>query len=97
MTDKELYRQKKQAQLEMWKADIAKLKARTSLLSAEIQIEAHKQIKALETRMDDSNSKLAELAEAGEEAYKSLKSNIETMWDSLKNGLNDITAKFKHS
>ncbi|MFA7083700.1 MAG: hypothetical protein WC141_04095 [Arcobacteraceae bacterium] len=38
MQDKELYEQKKQAQLDEWKADIDKLKAKASMMNADAQI-----------------------------------------------------------
>jgi hypothetical protein len=52
MTDKELYQQKKQAQLDEWRAEVNKLKARASGASADAQLEMNKQIKALESRIE---------------------------------------------
>ena len=50
MNDKELYQQKKQAQLDERKADLDKLKAKASMASADIQIRINEQIKTLEDK-----------------------------------------------
>ncbi|WP_419767500.1 hypothetical protein [Arcobacter sp.] len=52
MKDKELYEQKKQAQLDEWKADIDKLKAKASIESTEAQIKLNAHIRKLETDFD---------------------------------------------
>ncbi len=44
MNEKELYQQKKQAQLNEWKAEFDKLKAKASGASADAQLELNKQI-----------------------------------------------------
>jgi len=44
MNEKELFRQKFQAQLDEWKADIAKLKAKASGAEADVQIAINKQV-----------------------------------------------------
>lgn len=95
MTDKELYQQKKQAQLDEWKAEVAKLKAKASGASADAQLEMNKQIKALESQIEENKAKLSELSKAGEDAWESLKEGVESAWDSLKSGVSDAAAKFK--
>ena len=67
MNEKELYRQKHQAQLDEWKADVAKLRARAAGAKADAQIEMNKHVKELDHRMHEAGAKLAELAAAGEE------------------------------
>lgn len=54
MKDKKLYQQKKQAQLDEWSAEIDKLKAKASALSADTQLQANKQIKVLKNKIDES-------------------------------------------
>jgi len=95
MNEKELYRQKYQAQLDEWKAEIAKLRARASGASAEAQIELNKHVKELERRMHEAGDKLAELAAASEERWDSVRKSAETTWDALKAGFNAAAAKFK--
>ena len=95
MTDKELYQQKKQAQLDQWKAEVAKLKAKASEASADAQLELNKQIDALEGKLAEGRTKLAEIADASEDAWESIKDGAESAWDSLKSAFSDAAAKFK--
>ena len=68
MSDKELYQQKMQAKLDEWKAEVDKLKAKASGASADAQLEMNKQIKALESKIEEGKAKLSELAIAGAKA-----------------------------
>lgn len=96
MNDKELYRQKRQAKLNEWKADLDKLKARASGASADAQLELNKHIKALDAKIADGKTRLAALADASEEAWASIKSGVDSAWDSLKSGFSDAAAKFNN-
>jgi hypothetical protein len=95
MNQKELYKQKYQAQLDEWKAEIAKLKAKASGAKADAQIEMNKQVKELEHRMEGASAKLSELAGAGEDAWDSVKKGVDSVWDSLKSAVRDASSRFK--
>lgn len=95
MSDKELYQQKKQAQLDEWRAEVDKLKAKASGASADAQLEMNKQIKTLESKIEEGKTKLSQLAEAGEDAWEAIKDGVESAWDSLKSAVSDAAAKFK--
>ena len=95
MNEKELYQQKKQAQLDEWKAEVDKLKAQASGASADAQLELNKQIEALEGKIEEGKTKLAEIADASEDAWESIKEGVESAWDSIKSAFSDAAAKFK--
>lgn len=95
MNDKELYKQKVQAQLDAWKADIDKLKAKSMNAKADAQLEMNGLISDLEAKYKAANEKLAELSKAGEEAWGSVKEGVESAWGSLKKSTQDAIAKFK--
>lgn len=95
MNEKELYQQKKQAQLDEWKAELGKLKAKASGASADTQLGLNKQIKVLEGKLEEGNTKLAEISDASEDAWESIKKGGESAWDSMKSAFNDAAAKFK--
>lgn len=95
MTEKELYQQKKQAQLDEWKAEVDKLKAKASGASADAQLELNEEIEALEGKIEEGKTKLAEVADAGEDAWESIKDGAESAWDSMKSAFSDAAAKFK--
>ena len=96
MNDKELFQQKKQAQLDEWKADINKLKAKASMMSADVQIKLNENISTLERGFDESKSKLSELKEAAEEKYESMESSVESAWDKIASKFNEVKEKFKN-
>ncbi len=95
MSAKELYQQKKQAQLDEWQAELDKLKAKASGASADAQLELNKEIEELEGKIEHGKAKLAELAEASEGAWGSVKVGVESAWDSMKSSFSDAAAKFK--
>ncbi len=95
MSDKELFRQKKQAQLDEWKAELDKLKARASGSSADIQLEINQKIHSLEQKIEENRGKLTALAESSEDAWESIKDGVESAWDSLKTAVNEAVDKFK--
>lgn len=95
MNEKELYQQKRQAQLDEWKAEVAKLKAKASGASADAQLELIREIKALEGKIEQGKAKLAELAEASDEAWDSIKDGVESGWKSMTSAFRDAAAKFK--
>lgn len=95
MNDKELYRQKYQAQLDEWKADVAKLKARAAGAKADAQIEMNRHLKDLDHKIQEAAAKLSELAAAGEEGWDAVRKNVEKTWDALKAGVSAASAKFK--
>ena len=95
MNEKELYKQKYQAQLDEWAADIAKIKAKAAGATADTQIAMNKEVDSLELKHKDARAKLSALAVDSEEAWESVKKGMESAWDSLKSGINNAASKFK--
>jgi hypothetical protein len=95
MNDKDVYRQKLQAQLDEWKLEINKLKARAKTANAEAKKEMDKAIDALEHGLQSASTRLTELSAASESALESLKHGAESAWSSLKTSFHEAAAKFK--
>lgn len=95
MSEKELYRQKYQAKLDEWKADLEKYKARASEASADVQLKMKEQIRVLEGKIKEGKVRLAEMEEASDEAWESVKEGVDSAWDSLKSAFSDAASKFK--
>lgn len=93
MSDKALYQQKKEAQLAVWEAEIDKLKAKSSMASADAQIAMNKQIEKLESKIDEGKTKLSDLIQATDDMYESMKAGVESSWDSVKTAFSDVTSK----
>ncbi len=96
MNDKSLFEQKKQAELDLWSADMDKLKAKASMASADVQLKINEHIRDLEDKYDDGKSKLSQLKESAEDKYEAMKDGVESAWDKLASGFNDVKAKFKN-
>jgi len=95
MNDKELYQQKKQAQLDEWQSEVDLLKARASGARADAQLKMNKKINSLEIKIQEGKAKLSQLAKSSDDAWDSIKDGVETAWDSLKHAFSDATSKFK--
>jgi uncharacterized coiled-coil DUF342 family protein len=95
MTDKELYQQKLQAQLDEWGSEIDKLKAKASGASADAQLEMNKQVETLESKIEEGNKKLSEFADASDDKWESMKDSMDSTWKSLKSAFKDAVSKFK--
>lgn len=95
MNDRELHTQKYQAQLDEWKADIDKLKAKAKGAKADAQIEMNKMADGLDEKVKEASARLAELSASGEDAWDKVKKNVETTWEDLKTSVHDAVAKLK--
>ncbi|MBN2864900.1 MAG: coiled coil domain-containing protein [Thiotrichales bacterium] len=95
MSNKELYKQKMQAQLDEWEADIDKLKAKAAGANASAKLEWHKDIDALKVKIAHGKTKLTEIENASDEAWESIKEGADTAWDSLKTAMVEAKSKFK--
>ena len=96
MKDRELYRQKVQAHLDGWRADVDKMRARALNASADRQLELNRQIALLESKIEDGQSKLSELSKASEDRWESAKDNFASAWESLKASFAEVSARVKH-
>ena len=95
MDDKKLYEQKYQAQLDAWKADVAKLKARASEAEADAQLAMNRHVQTLERKLDEAHNKLGQMRGASGDAWNSVKSGAEAAWASLRLGFHEAAAKFR--
>jgi len=95
MKEKELYKQKFQTQLDAWKADIAKLKAKASTAKADAQTKMNEDIEKIDNKIKEAGTKLEKLAETGEDAWDSTKKEMESFWESVKSAVSDTLDKFK--
>jgi chromosome segregation ATPase len=95
VNNKELYQQKVEAQLDEWKAEVDRLRAKAAGASADRQLEMNRQIEDLEGRIEDGQAKLAELADTSEDAWESIKDGFESAWDSLRAAFDDAASKFR--
>ena len=84
MNEKNEYKQKIEAKLELVKAEVEVLKAKAKNTTADMRIGYDKEIETLEKNYAIVQLKLHKLGEVGEEAWDHLKNDIENAWESLR-------------
>ena len=77
MSDKEIYEQKIEAQLDEWQSEINKYKARLKNAEADMKLVIEHQINDLQEKHKQAKDKLLELSKSGENAWKELKSGLD--------------------
>jgi flagellar motility protein MotE (MotC chaperone) len=94
MRERELYQQKRAAELDKWRAEMDKQAAWARNADADAQLEANRRIAALKENLEAAQTKLAELMEANDDAWHSIREGVESAWDPLKSvfgeGASDI-------
>lgn len=92
---KQAYEKKYQAQLDEWRAEIDKLRAKAEQADADTRIKYQKQIEELRAMQDDGVAKLEELRRAGNDAWLDLKIGMDSAWDSFNTALKSARSRFK--
>ncbi len=95
MNEKELYQQKHKAKLDEWQAEVEKFKAKVSGASADAQLQMKSQIESLQGKIEEGKAKLAELTDASEDAWESIRNGMDSAWESMKSAFSEASARFK--
>ncbi len=95
MEEKELYREKFEAQLKELKVQMDLLEAKAGQVKAESKLELNNQIQTLRQKRDAVRSKLDEIKSSSGGAWKDLKAGLEKAADELKGALDKALDQFK--
>lgn len=95
MSMKEAYEKKLQSQLDEWRAEIDKLKAKADSAEADTQLQYYKEIEELRSMQDAASEKLVELKDAGDDAWEDLKAGLDSAWTSLSISVRSAASRFK--
>ncbi|MEX2473044.1 MAG: coiled coil domain-containing protein [Gemmatimonadota bacterium] len=95
MNDKELYQQQKRAQLDEWQAEVDQLKAKASGASATAQLKLNEHVAVLKDKIEEGKARLAEIEEANDDAWESMKDGVDSAWDSMKSAFREAVDRFK--
>jgi hypothetical protein len=93
--EREEYKQRLQSQLDEWRSEIQLLKGKAAQAEVETRDEINQKVLELEGKVGEAETELAELADARDDAWESVKKRVETSWDSLRNAISDTAAKLK--
>ena len=94
MSEKEAYQQKIEARIAEWNAEMDKLRAQAKGLAAEGRIEAESRLQDLTIKKEAAEAKLAELRNAGGDAWQELKSGIDRAVRELDESVKRAVSKF---
>jgi len=83
MSIREAYREKLEAELELARSELVKLRAQVKVSTADTRINCFKHIDHIEEAIDAGRAKLKELGEAGEGAWEEIMGDMEGIWAEL--------------
>lgn len=83
-----------QAKLEEWNAEIDELEARARKQKAQATADYHARLAELKGKRDEAAEKLKEVQNASEDAWESLKTGAERIWDDVKQTVQDTKKAF---
>ena len=95
MKTKDSYKEKMNAQLKAWSAQIDVLEAKVESANADLKVKRAEAVRDLRAKQQAATAKMAELNAATGEAWDKVKETADTMWDDLKAGLTAAHNKFK--
>jgi hypothetical protein len=95
MENKEVYREKLEAQMREWSAKIDLLKARADQAEADAKIEYRNRIEDLRQKKEVLQAKLRELQKASDAAWKDIRAGTERAAADLRDALQSAFSKFK--
>ena len=94
MTTRHEYIEKFKIKLDEWDTDIDKLEVRAQQATADLKFEIEDQLTSLRVKRDLARLKLAEIADASEEAWEDIKTGADEAWSSLKEAVDKARSHF---
>jgi len=95
MDTKDAYRQKREAQLKEWGAQINLLEAKAENVGADMKVKHAEIMQELRTKQHAASEEIKNLSKASGEAWEQVKSTADRIWDDLKHGVAEAHSKFK--
>ena len=91
---KEAYQQKAEAKLDEHKAEVDKARAKVKGATADARLDAERELKGLEAKLDEAKQMLAQIKDAGEDAWEDLTEGLENAWDDVAGAAKKIMGRF---
>lgn len=95
METKDAYRQKLDAQLKEWSAQISLLAAKAENASADVKLKYALELDEIKAKQREVVQKMKELELSSGEAWEKLKVTADKVLDDLKTGISQAMSKFK--
>jgi chromosome segregation ATPase len=95
MSSRDEYVRKMQEKLAELNADIDKLVAKGSEVSAELHSEYNEQLAMLKAKQAAARQKIEEVQKSGESAWQDLKAGIDLAWTAIGESIDSAKSRFK--
>jgi len=95
MDSKEAYKQKLNAQMKEWGAQINLLNAKIENKGADVRLKYSKELDAVKAKQDEVIQKIKELDEATGESWEKVKVTADQILNDLKAGVNNAISRLK--
>lgn len=95
MTTKQVYQKEIEAKLDLLDAQIAEMRAKADLASAELKVQYQEQLRMLTERRKTAGQKLNELQQSSEAAWENMKVGVESAFGELKTAFDKAMAQFQ--
>lgn len=95
MEIQDAYKQKMEAQLKEWSAQIHLLEAKLENAGADMKVKRAEELHELRGKLHVASEKMKELETASGEAWVQVKETADKIWENLKRGVAEAHSKFK--
>jgi hypothetical protein len=95
MGTKDAYQEKLDARLKEFSIELEKLKAKASVMNADVRLQYERQLAELQSKREHADVKLGEIKHAGEGAWRELRTGAEHAFEELRRGARNAASKFK--
>ena len=95
MEKRNAYFEKIEANLALYNAKLAKLKAEATLVKADMKLEYLNQMDNLDRKRDDFMEKFGHLKDTSEQGWEEVKVGTEKAWHELKDSIEKGISRFK--
>ena len=95
METKDAYKQKLNAQLKEWNAQINLLAAKVENAGADVKLKYARELDGIRAKQREAAKKIEELEDASGDAWEKVKVTADKVWDDLRAGIAQAISKFK--
>jgi predicted nucleic acid-binding Zn-ribbon protein len=92
--EKDIYREKLEAQMKELKAEIDRLSAKIERMEADGKLKYRKERSALQEQLDKSQRRIKEIKTAGTEAWDEIRQGTEKALEEISQSLENARSKF---
>ena len=93
--DKKAFMNALSSQLADWQKELNDLSAKANKAGTKAKAEIQNQIKDLNSKMDEAQSKLKQIQEVGDEAWDSVREGFEKSWTEFRGAFKNALSRFK--